>query len=67
MATLFGIVFFSHQLGSFLGAWYGGYVYDQTGSYVPVWQIGIVLGVLSAILHWPIRDAPIERALPQEA
>ena len=65
MATLFSIVFISHQLGSFLGAWYGGYVYDQTGSYVPVWQIGIVLGVLSAILHWPIRDTPIERALPQ--
>ncbi|NIR58641.1 MAG: MFS transporter, partial [Gammaproteobacteria bacterium] len=45
MATLFGIVFFSHQLGSFLGAWLGGYVYDTTGSYDPVWWTAVALGV----------------------
>jgi len=67
MATLFGIVFFSHQIGSFFGAWYGGYIYDATGSYTPVWLIGIVLGVASAVLHWPIRDTPLVREVPQEA
>ena len=61
MATLFGFVFFSHQMGAFAGAWLGGYVFDMTGSYQPVWVVGIVLGVVSALLHWPIRDEPVER------
>ena len=59
IGTLFGIVFFSHQLGSFIGAWLGGYVFDVTGSYTPIWQIAILLGVISAALHWPIKDAPV--------
>lgn len=62
MSTLFGFVFFSHQLGSFLGAWLGGYFYDVTGSYDLVWMGSIVLGLVSALLHWPINDAPLDRA-----
>lgn len=61
MATLFGFVFFSHQLGSFLGAWLGGYVYDTTGSYDIVWWIAVVLGVIAAVLHWPINEQPVAR------
>ena len=57
--TLFGIVFFSHQLGSFLGAWLGGYFFEATGSYALMWQLAIVLGIVSALLHWPIRDEPV--------
>jgi predicted MFS family arabinose efflux permease len=64
MATLFGFVFFSHQLGSFLGAWLGGYVFDSTGSYDLVWWIAVVLGVVAAALHWPIDDRPVVHALP---
>lgn len=56
LATLFGLVFFGHQLGSFLGAWLGGYVYDATGSYDIVWWIAVALGVVAAGLHWPIRE-----------
>ena len=56
LATLFGLVFFGHQLGSFLGAWHGGYVYDATGSYDIVWWLAVVLGVVAAGLHWPIRE-----------
>lgn len=56
LATLFGLVFFGHQLGSFLGAWLGGYVYDATGSYDIVWWIAVALGLVAAGLHWPIRE-----------
>ena len=56
LATLFGLVFFGHQLGSFLGAWLGGYVYDATGSYDIVWWVAVALGVVAAALHWPIRE-----------
>src|SRR3546814_1874317 len=49
MAMLFGIVFFSHQVGSFLGVWLGGYFFDLTGSYDIVWWSGVVLGVLAAV------------------
>ena len=56
LATLFGLVFFGHQLGSFLGAWLGGYVYDVAGSYDIVWWIAFALGVVAAGLHWPIRE-----------
>jgi len=59
IGTLFGIVFFSHQLGSFMGAWSGGYFFDATGSYTQIWQIAVLLSVLSAVLHWPIRDTPV--------
>lgn len=61
MATLFGFVFFSHQLGSFTGIWLGGRLYDQTGSYDAIWWIGIALGLLAAIVHWPIQERPVER------
>ena len=55
-STLFGIVFFGHQLGSFLGAWLGGYLYDTTGSYDVVWWISAALGFASALLHVPINE-----------
>ncbi len=61
MTTLFGIVFFAHQLGSAIGVWYGGYAFDATGSYTQVWIVTIVLGVAAAILHFPISDAPMKR------
>lgn len=67
MAMLFGFVFFSHQLGSFLGAWFGGYVFDRSGSYDPVWWISVALGLASAALHWPIKDAPVSRLAGQRA
>ena len=59
MAMLFGFVFLSHQLGSFLGAWLGGYVYDATGSYEPVWWTAVALGIMASALHWPIDDRPL--------
>jgi len=61
MGTLFGIVFLCHQIGGFLGGWLGGYMYDTTGSYDMVWWIAVGLGVLSAVVHWPIREEPIGR------
>ena len=61
MATLFGIVFFSHQVGSFLGIWLGGIVFDLTGTYNSVWWAGVVLGVVSALFHWPIDERPLVR------
>jgi predicted MFS family arabinose efflux permease len=61
MSTLFGIVFFSHQLGSFAGAWLGGYAYELTGSYDAVWMASIALGVLAAIVHLPIAERPVPR------
>ncbi|MBT3307096.1 MAG: MFS transporter [Alphaproteobacteria bacterium] len=62
MSTLFGIVFFAHQIGSFTGIWWGGYAYDTTGSYDPVWITSIILGVVAAVLHLPIAERPLERA-----
>ena len=56
MGTLYGFVFFSHQVGSFLGVWLGGRLYDVTGNYTAVWWVGIGVGALSAILHLPIRE-----------
>jgi predicted MFS family arabinose efflux permease len=67
MATLFGFVFFSHQLGSFLGAWLGGYIFDTTGSYELVWWIAIVLGVVAAALHWPIDERAVAPAVTVES
>ena len=61
MAMLFGIVFFSHQVGAFLGVWMGGYLFDQTGSYDVVWWISIALGLLAAAIHWPIRERGVAR------
>ncbi|MBI1418742.1 MAG: MFS transporter [Limimaricola sp.] len=56
MGTLYGIVFFSHQLGAFLGVWLGGRMYDITGNYTAVWWVGIGVGLLSALIHLPIRE-----------
>ena len=56
LSSLYGIVFFSHQVGGFLGVWLGGRIYDATGSYDAVWVGAIVLGVAAAIVHLPIRD-----------
>jgi MFS family permease len=56
MGTLYGIVFFSHQLGSFIGVWLGGVLYDAYGTYTFVWWVGIAAGIFSAIIHLPIRE-----------
>ena len=58
MATLYGIVFFSHQLGSFVGVYLGGLLYDLYGSYYLVWWVGIAVGVFSSIIHLPVREEP---------
>ncbi|MDO6726859.1 MAG: MFS transporter [Cognatishimia sp.] len=62
MGTLYGIVFFSHQLGSFLGVWLGGRLYDVYGSYEAVWWIGVGIGAFSAIIHLPIKERPLTAA-----
>ncbi|MEM7043941.1 MAG: MFS transporter [Pseudomonadota bacterium] len=67
MATLFGIVFFSHQLGSFIGVWLGGFLYDRSGSYDAVWWAGVVLGVAAAVIHLPINERPLPRLAAAEA
>ena len=59
MGTLYGIVFFSHQLGSFLGIWLGGRMYDAFGDYTLVWWIGVGVGAFSAIIHLPVREKPL--------
>ena len=56
MATLYGIVFFSHQMGSFVGVYLGGVLYDVYGSYTIVWWIGIAVGVFSSLIHLPVRE-----------
>ncbi len=63
LSTLFGMVFLSHQVGAFLGVWLGGRIFDTTGSYDAVWLMAIALGVVSALLHLPIK----ERAIPMGA
>ncbi len=62
MGTLYGIVFFSHQLGSFVGVWLGGRMYDAYGSYTAVWWIGVAVGAFSAIVHLPVKERPFTRA-----
>lgn len=62
MGTLYGIVFFSHQLGSFLGVWLGGRMYDAYGDYTLVWWIGVGVGAFSAIVHLPVKERPLLRA-----
>jgi predicted MFS family arabinose efflux permease len=61
MSMLYGIVFFSHQIGSFLGAWLGGIFFDMYGNYDLVWGMCVALGFVAAALHWPIKDAPMPR------
>ena len=60
-SMLSGFVFFSHQIGSFMGVWLGGYLYDRTGSYDLVWYIAIGLGVLAALVNLPINESPLIR------
>ena len=60
-SMLLGVVFLTHQLGSFLGAWFGGYMFELSGSYDLVWWISVGLGIAAAALHWPIDERPIER------
>lgn len=59
MGTLYGFVFLSHQIGSFLGIWLGGWMYDLYGNYTVVWWIGVGVGAFSALVHLPIREVPI--------
>ena len=60
MGTLYGLVFFSHQLGSFIGVWLGGALYDIYGDYTAVWWIGVAVGALSAVVHLPIKETPLK-------
>jgi MFS family permease len=64
LSMLGGFVFFSHQIGSFMGVWLGGYLYDKTGSYDIVWYLAIALGVAAALINLPVKEAAIERHLP---
>jgi MFS family permease len=64
-SMLGGFVFFSHQVGSFLGVWLGGKLYDSTGSYDVVWWIAIALGVFAALINLPVRETAIVRPMPQ--
>jgi len=61
MSMLWGIVFFSHQLGSFLGGWGAGRLYDLNGNYDLIWWISIGLGLFAAVIHWCIRERPVPR------
>jgi predicted MFS family arabinose efflux permease len=67
LSMLSGFIFFGHQIGSFMGVWLGGYLYDKTGSYDIVWYLAIALGVLAALVNLPVRESPIVRASPQTA
>jgi len=67
LSMLGGFVFFSHQIGSFMGVWLGGYLYDATGSYDIVWYIAIALGIFAALVNLPVKESPIARAAPQPA
>jgi predicted MFS family arabinose efflux permease len=60
-SMLGGFVFFSHQIGSFMGVWLGGYLYDKTGSYDIVWYISIALGLFAAFVNLPVKENAIER------
>lgn len=60
MSTLYGLVFFTHQIGSFLGAWAGGLIYDYYGTYEPIWWSTVAMAVVAGLLHIPIDDKPVE-------
>jgi MFS family permease len=67
LSMLSGFIFFSHQIGSFLGVWLGGYLYDKTGSYNIVWYLAIALGIFAALVNLPVRETPIARKAPMPA
>jgi MFS family permease len=64
LSMLAGVAFFSHQVGSFLGVWLGGFAYEHTRSYDVVWWLSILFGVLSAVVNLPIVEKPVERVAP---
>ena len=66
MALLYGVVFLGHQIGSFIGVWLGGWLYDTSGSYTAVWWLSVVLGIMAAIVHWPIKEGPVIRLAAQK-
>lgn len=66
-STLAGLVFLSHQTGSFIGAWLGGRIYDLTQDYTPMWWAAVALGLLAALIHMPIREAPGPLALAEQS
>jgi MFS family permease len=66
-ATLYGFAFVSHQVGGFLGVWLGGVVFEQFGSYTPIWWLSVMFGVLSALINLPIVEAPVPRPVAQPA
>jgi predicted MFS family arabinose efflux permease len=61
LSMLGGFVFFSHQIGSFMGVWLGGYLYDRTGNYDIVWYLAIALGVFAALVNLPVNESAIRR------
>jgi MFS family permease len=61
LSMLSGFIFFAHQIGSFMGVWLGGYLYDKTGSYDIVWYVSIALGIFAALVNLPVRETPIVR------
>jgi len=67
LSMLGGFVFLSHQIGSFLGVWLGGFLYDRTGSYDIVWYIAIALGIFAALVNLPVKESAIVRGAPQPA
>lgn len=67
LGMLGGLVFFSHQVGSFLGVYLGGVLYEATGSYDVVWWLGVALGIFAAVVHWPIREEPVQRSIAETA
>ena len=67
LSMLSGFVFLGHQVGSFLGVWLGGFLYDRTGSYDIVWYIAIALGVMAALVNLPVKEGAIARPTPQPA
>ena len=67
MSMLGGFVFMSHQVGSFMGVWLGGRLYDSTGSYNVVWWLAVALGVFAAVVNLPVRENAIARPVPQPA
>lgn len=61
MSMLYGFVFLSHQIGSFVGVWFAGRLFDMTGSYDTMWWLSVALGVFAALINWPIQEQPVER------
>ncbi len=67
MSMLFGMIYLAHQIGAALGVWLGGFAFDATGSFDPVWLVAAALSVLAAAIYWPLRDRPVPRMLPAGA